>query len=167
MRSRTLLLVFTAASFILPATGAASVGSDTKAPDSARVREFMARGDASFESGRIKEARGIYRTLIREQRAADTYAGEALWRLAETFFAADDARGAAHALDEVAEAAARYGDPAMELKATFEAALVYQKLGNKPAVAYRLTRIKTLLQSPVVSKEQKRDIESRMEKSAH
>ncbi len=169
MRSRTLLLALAATSFSLPATVVANepitrapIARDGEVTDSARIRATMLKADALFESGRIKEARTLYRTLANEQSAEEQYAGAVLWRLAETYFAGDDARGAARALDAVAEAAGRFGDPALELKATFEAALVYQELKDRSAVALRLPRIKTLLQSPVVPQEQKQEIKGRM-----
>lgn len=164
MRSRSLLLALVASLVTLPSTGTAAHTRAGDPPDSARIRAIRLKAEASFDGGRIKEARNLYRSLVHEQRAAELYAGAALWRVAETYFAADDARGAAWALDEVAAEAARFGDPALELKASFEAALAYQQLNKPSSVALRLTRVKTLLQSPAVPQEQKERIESRMEK---
>lgn len=172
MRLRTLILTLVVPALSLPTTHTAFAApvpsADAEswhsrvAPDSARMQLIMTKVDSALRAGRIKDARNLYRTLIEEQRASEQYAGGALWRLAETYFAADDARGAARVLDEVADAAARFGDPAMELRATFESALLYQRLRSPTAVAFRLPRIKALLQSPAVSQEQKEEIKRRM-----
>ena len=115
MRSRTLMFTLVASAITLTTTrvvaaapllraSADSVRTNV-APDSARIQMLMTKVDAALQAGRIKDARHLYRTLIDEQRASEQYAGGALWRLAETYFAADDARGAVRVLDEVAEAA--------------------------------------------------------------
>lgn len=170
MRSRTFLVALAVSAFSVSVSSVAAAGAPAAATtrsgriaatDSTRIRALMMQADASMEAGRISEARRLYRTLINEQQAADQYPGAALWRLAEAFFYSDDVRGAARALDDAAEAAARFGDPAMELRATFESALLYQRMKNSPAVAQRTPRIKALLQSPAVPREVKLDIESR------
>jgi hypothetical protein len=141
-----------------PAPGAAVAA----APDSARIVALLSKADASLQAGRVKEAVGVYRAIIGEQRNEGQYAGRTLWLLAQTYYATDDLGRAASVLDELAEAAGQYGDPVMELKATFESALLNQAMKKPAAVAARIPRIKALLQSPAVSLEQKRQVESRL-----
>lgn len=132
------------------------------APDSARVQGLLAKADEATAAGRMGEARRLYRGLIREQRDAEQYAGTALWRLASNHVFDRDAHGAAMLLDDLASEAARYGDPTMELRASFEAAVLYQQV-KRPDVALRnLERVRFLLQSPVIDPETKRGIERRI-----
>ena len=163
MRLRTLLLTALVATLPQAATAAPLI-LDGTAPDSARVHRLMTQADEALGAGRLKEARKFYRTLIDEQRAGDQYAGEALWRLASSHFFADDLRSAADVLDELAAAASRFGDPAMELRATFESAVLRQRLRQSSAASAKLPRIKELLQSPAISEAQKKDTELRMVK---
>lgn len=131
--------------------------------DPARIAAALARADSASQAGRNREARRIYQDLIQEQVAADQYAGEAMWRLALNYLYSDDARRAAEQLDVTAAAAARYGDPALQLRATFEAAALWQKLRRPDLVAERIDRTRALLQSPLVPDADKDAVRQRMQ----
>ena len=131
-------------------------------PDTVRQQALMSRADEASFAGRIGEARRLYRTLIDEQRASDEFAGTALWRLATTNLYAEDNRGAASVLDELAASAARYGDPTWELRATFEAAVLYAALKRYDVVEARMERVRCLLKSPVISDKEKASIKDRI-----
>jgi hypothetical protein len=166
--SPRLLLVLGLA--LLPTTTAAldQSGGDTSmnssgSPDSLRVQAALARADEATFSGRQSEARRIYQGLIREQKAADQFAGTALWRLALNYLYADEYRRAAETLDDLADASSRYGDPTMQLRATFEAAVLWKALKRNDLMFDRLDRAKALLQSPAIPEPEKKLIRARIE----
>lgn len=130
--------------------------------DSLRVVEALARADYASSEGRMQEARRIYQNVIKEQVAADEFAGTAMWRLALLYLYSDDHRRAALQLDELAAAAARYGDPTMQLRASFEAAALWQKLRRNDLVTERVDRARALLQSPAIPESEKASIRVRM-----
>ncbi|HVT41251.1 MAG TPA: hypothetical protein VHE78_19600 [Gemmatimonadaceae bacterium] len=133
-----------------------------KGPDTARVRVELATADSLNQAGRLSTARRRYRALIDEQRAADQYPAEALWHLANSYFYHDQDLESAATLEELAEAAGRFGDPATELRASFQAAVLYQQHRQPLRVAPRVARIRALLQSPVIADEIKKDIAARL-----
>lgn len=138
------------------------VTSVSPVPDSARMRAMLARADEASFAGRLGEAKRLYRSLIDEQRDADQFAPLPLWRLATTHFYGDDRRGAALVLDELARDAARYGDPGTELRATFEAAVLWRQLKQHDVAAERIERVQCLLQSPVIPEAEKASFRGRM-----
>lgn len=141
----------TAASALLPA-----------AIDPALVAAQLALGDEATQAGRVADARRIYRNLIEDQREAGEFAGVAMWRLALNYLYDEDPWRAAITLDELATASNRYGDPATELRATFEAAVLWQQLKRPELVRERYERTMALLQSPVIPETQKADVRKRM-----
>lgn len=132
------------------------------APNVAKIRAMLEKAEESLVAGRGAEARKLYRAVIDEQRTAGLYAGESLWRLATAYFYSDETANVAGTLDELASEAARFGDPSMELRATFESAIVNQKLHRVGAVAPKLARVQTLMQSPAISDALKAEITSRI-----
>jgi hypothetical protein len=131
-------------------------------PDAARIRAMIEKADEALVAGRLAEARRTYRAVIEAQHAAGQYAGEALWHLASAHFFSDDSGATADVLDELATEAARFGDPSMELRATFESAVLYQSMHRSSAIGPRLARVKALLQSPAISATLKAEISQRM-----
>jgi len=131
-------------------------------PDAARIRAMLDKADEALVAGRFNEARKAYRTVIDEQRSAGLYAGEALWHLATAYFFVDAAGDAADTLDELAIEAARFGDPSMELRATFESAILNQNLHRSGMAVAKLPRVKALLQSPAISDAQKAEVSQRI-----
>ena len=165
MSSRLLLLL---GALAVPAAATALQPLDATlhssgGPDSARVRAALARADEATFAGRQSEARRIYVGLIREQRAADQFAGTALWRLALNYLYADEYRRAVETLDDLAADASRYGDPALQLRATFEAAVLWKALRRPDLMMERVERTKALLQSPVISEAEKQSVRARMQ----
>jgi hypothetical protein len=169
MTSRLLIV---AGLLILPATAAAvqtnvpgatpDTTAATRGPDPAKVDSALARADLATFSGKTLEARRIYRQIISQQERADQFAGAAMWRLALNYLYADEPRRAAEMLDDLAEAARRYGDPTVQLRATFEAAVLWNALKRPELVPERLDRARALLQSPVIPESEKILIKSRM-----
>jgi hypothetical protein len=141
---------------------ARSIGGDE--PNAARIRAMLEKADESLVAGKLGEAKKAYRNVIDEQRAAGLYAGEALWHLASTYFFLDDNSGAADALDELAADAAHFGDPSMELRATFESAILNQNMHRSSGVAAKFARVKALLQSPAIGDAQKSEVTQRIAK---
>ena len=132
------------------------------APDTARVSAMLARGDSLEAAGRVHEARRQYQSLIDQQRAAGQYPLRALWHLANSYYFHDDEVRAASTLDELADAAGRFGYPATELRASFEAAVLYQRHHQPARVAQKVVRVRALLNSPVIDEATKKEIEKRL-----
>jgi hypothetical protein len=132
------------------------------APDSARIEAVLGKADEATAAGRMREARRLYRTVIEEQRDARQYAGTALWRLASTHVYDGDIRGGAALLDDLAAEAARYGDPTTELRATFEAAVLWQKSKRYDLTRRNMERVQCLLQSPAIAADLKSTIQRRI-----
>lgn len=114
------------------------------------------------ENGRLREARGVYKSVIDAKTAAGDYAGEALYGLANIEYALNNPRAAASVLDNLANEASRFGDPEMRLRALFESATLYRDLGEGAKVVERLPQIQTLLKSPVISEQTRLDISGRI-----
>jgi hypothetical protein len=115
--------------------------------------------------GRFKDARRAYRTIVSQQRADGEYPIDALQGLARAAFALNDNRGTAAALDELAAAADKFGDPETRLRSLFDAALVYQGLGDRDQVVDHLPEIRMLLKSPVIAEATRSDIGGRIPKA--
>ncbi len=167
---RALLLIATTVALTAPVLPAqsrllATNGGSTRAlipVDPSRVAEALARAEEAWQAGKNREARKIYQSLIAEQVAADEFAGAAMWRLALNYLYNDEKQRAAETLDELAEAASRYGDPAMQLRSTFESAVLWSQL-KRPALSNeRLLKAKALLQSPAIPVAEKESIKGRI-----
>lgn len=168
---RTHLLLAVSLVVPLPGTEAQSLrapGRNVLPPpvlkvDPVRVADALARADAAWQDGRGRDARRIYQDLIAEQRAAREFAGAAMWRLALNYLYADEKMKAATELDELAEAAALYGDPTLQLRATFEAAILWKDLKRPELVGPRIERAQALLQSPAIPESEKEFIRARIQ----
>ena len=175
MRSHFLLALSLAAVPVLTSPALAvehatlthAVLSPTPEPtDSLRLRSLLTRADEASFSGHFDEARRLYRKLIDEQGSSDEFASVALWRLATAHLWVDARRDAAEVLDELARAAARYGDPETEMRATFEAAVLWSHLKRHDLVAERVARVRSLFKSPAITDALKDDYRSRIVEAA-
>lgn len=141
---------------------ATTVFNARPALDSSVVAATLNKADVATASGRMAEARRIYRQLIDDQRESRQYAGKTLWRLATNHIYDGDARSGAALLDDLAVEASRFGDPTMELNATFEAAIIWQKLKRNDLAMRNLERVQLLLQSPAIDSDVKTRIQKRI-----
>jgi hypothetical protein len=130
--------------------------------DAIRWKQALVEADSLEAAGRSGPARKRYRTLIDEQLAAGQYPPEAYWQLTNSYFFHDEEVRAAEVLEELASAASRFGDPAMELRATFESAIMFQRHKDNARVVPKVERVRALLKSPVIDAELKESIERRM-----
>lgn len=128
----------------------------------ASVEARIARGDSLVFAGRIGAGTDLLRSVIDEQRAAGQYARDALWHLASAYFLVDDRAQTAHTLDHLADEAAQFGDPQMELQASFEAARLHAQLGEGARARDRAARVLALLQSPAIPDAVKDDFRARI-----
>jgi hypothetical protein len=168
--------VFFAASVIAAALISAPAGAQTEATGrvvrnaSASVATVAASPAALLEAqrllgeGHFKDARRVFKTLIAQQRAAEEYPVDALRGLARAEFALNDDRATATALDELAAAASQFGDPETRLRSLFDAALLWQGLGQREWAASHLADIQFLLKSPAIAEETRKDIAARIPK---
>ena len=74
-------------------------------------------------------------------------------------------RAAARSLDRLASVAEELGDPETQLRALFQAAVLYEFVGDGAQAADRLPRIRELLETDEISPETRRDIASRISRS--
>ncbi len=130
--------------------------------DSADMQSALDRAEKLTFAGRIGEARAIYRKLIDDAREAGEYARQPLWHLTMHYLHLNDNRNAAATLDELARQSNKFGDPSMELRATFEAAILWTKSKEPGYTEARAERIKDLLKSPVIAEAEKREFKRRM-----
>jgi hypothetical protein len=131
--------------------------------DPAYVRALLNQAEEATFAGRSGEARKLYEQLVKEQEEVGQYSGTALWQLALNYLYADDAHKAARTLDELAAQADRFGDPAMEMRASFESGALWHQLKRDDLALPRIKVAQALLQSPVISKEDKQYITQRLE----
>lgn len=159
-------LLFALALATAPVSASASVPARVlphpASVDSARLHAELKRAEKATYSGRAREARAIYRKLIDEQREAGEYARLTLWNLALHYLYQEDTPNAASTLDELAKQANQFGDPTMELRATFESAVLWAKNKRHTYAADRAVRIKDLMKSPVIAESDKDEFRRRM-----
>ncbi len=173
MYARTLIVAVAAVTAASAPVSAQSLATPTartlavssareEGPDAARIRAMLEKADEALVAGHLSEARKTYRAVIDAQHEAAQYAGEALWHLASVYFFSDEIANASDTLDELAAEAARFGDPSMELRATFESAVMSQSIHRTAGVSSKIARVKALLQSPAIKDSQKAEVTSRM-----
>ena len=106
-------------------------------------------------AGRSAEAseKSVYRTLTGPAHILGA---------ATSFLPLENERAAARSLDQLAGSAEELGDPETELRALFQAAVLYEFVGDRPQAADRLPRIRELLEAEGISDETRRDIASRI-----
>jgi len=148
-------------------TAAAQPGSVSRAhsfPEAPppRTAERLEDAQRLMMEGRFRDARYVYRALANEQLAASEYPSEALRGLANVEFALNDTRATAEALDELADAASRFGDPETRVRSLFQAALLYQGLKYHDRVSDHIGEIRTLLKSPAIADSTRNDITARI-----
>jgi hypothetical protein len=120
------------------------------------------RADSLLFADRLPAAQSLYKSLAERQSSSGHYAKQALWDLAMADRTADQPFRMVTTLDELASAARRYGDPEMELVASYEAARYYAAMKQPVVSRDRLDRVRALLQSPVISPAIKADYAARL-----
>ncbi|MDQ8166069.1 MAG: hypothetical protein P3A28_09995 [Gemmatimonadota bacterium] len=123
--------------------------------DSIRIAESLRRASSYAAAGRMAEARREYRSLISIERAEGSVPSQALWLLANAYFADDNLSDAASTLDRLADDARDFIDPATELPARLEAAILWAKVRRFDRARDGLARVRLLLRSPAISATQR------------
>ena len=163
MSTHLLLALALAAAPAASAASPASQPATEPAPiDTVRLQSELQRAEKATYSGRAREARTIYRKLLDEQRNAGEYARQTLWNLAMHYLYQEDPGNAAVTLDELAKQANQFGDPTTELRATFEAAVLWTKARRPAYASERAQRIRDLMKSPVIAESDKAEYRRRM-----
>jgi hypothetical protein len=160
---KTALTLLAVATILVPPNLSASqAGDDPGIPGSA-VRAGIAESDSELTPdvqlhvGRGDVLRSELRFVdaaIEYRRAADLARREGhlpsgtSWMLANAYFNAGNLTGAAAALDQLANDAARVGDLAVEALAVFNSAWLNGKAGHKTETVSRVSRLEGLLRSP-------------------
>jgi hypothetical protein len=130
--------------------------------DSVRLAAGIAEAERFAAAGRMADARRAYRKLISQELDAGEYPSAAMWRLANAYFGDGNELDAARELDRLADAASTFGDPEMELRARFEAAVLYSRHHEPARVAAHVQRVRALLKSPVIDDRTRRSISARL-----
>lgn len=132
-------------------------GAARPAADSAKAatrlvwaRELMVRGD--FNGARRELGRAV-----RDARASGSYAGPALWEMANIEHLNAPLR-AAEILDQAAIEAETYGDPVAQARALLAAAVLYQQADRPGEARARVDRLRPMLRSPYLPEELRKEL---------
>jgi len=150
--------------FLVATAVGASLASSANAQGMSREAKPMALEDVQrlTDAGQFEAAGQAYKAIITQQFEAGVSPAAALRGLATVEFLQDNKFRAAAALDELASRAAEFGDPATQIGALLDAALLYQEMGRRSEVAQRAVRIRRLLQSPALPSAVRDDVRSRL-----
>jgi hypothetical protein len=102
------------------------------------------------ESGDLSGARSIFLTVIAYQDSVGVFPGEAQWALANLEYGRNREVRAAEILDQLADAAVRFGRPDWQARALLESGLIYQNHRYYELSAARYRALKPLLNSPAL-----------------
>jgi hypothetical protein len=111
--------------------------------------------------GRTREALRELTAAARAQVATGTSAAQTLWEVAEIQYSDGRLAASARTLDRVAREAEKFGDPVLQARALFEAAVQYSTLGQHGEAALRMERLEPLLESPFIGSDLKSQISAR------
>lgn len=140
---------------LLTASAPRVFNHDGNLPDSAVVREMvesqLAAGDGFMKRGALGSAEQAYRVAAMLDRARGATPTTALRRIANLRFFQEDYKGAARALDGLAEEAAAGGDRRAEFWASVDAAYLERLAGDREGLERSITRAQLLLDSDAFS----------------
>lgn len=145
-----------------PVLAAAVTAVAGPAANSSEVDARIARADSLAFAGRMDRAVRLYEAVIDGQDAAGRYAKDALWHLAMAYYVDGDPVNTVRTLDQLANAAGRFGDPRTELEASYQSARFHAALHDTRSAEDRLARVRCLMQSPVIPDAVKADYETRL-----
>lgn len=117
---------------------------------SSRTASLHHQADELAFTGHFSAARTRYLSVIASLDSASMFPGEALWALATMEYGRSRELQAAEALDQLADAAVRYGQPEWQARALLEAGLIYQNHGRPDLSVPRARALKLLLTSPAI-----------------
>lgn len=129
--------------------------------EAARIARDIEDAGALTLQGRMTEARRILREVIERQERADAYPAVALQMLANVEFSLDRPIVAAGTLVRLADAAATAGDPATELHALLDAAVLYEQSGRSALARSLRPRVRRLLNSPAIPQATREEVARR------
>jgi hypothetical protein len=121
------------------------------------VLRHLDRGDELSSRLNFAAAAREYRLAADIARREGHLPSWTTWKLANAHYNDDNLVGAATALDQLADEAARVGDLPVEALALFNSAWLHSKAGRNNAAVARVTRLKGLLRSrymPIAIREQ-------------
>ncbi len=145
-----------------PALQPARTAVEAPTAASPAVDRRLARADSLAFAGDMDAAQSLYRSLINSETDAGHYAKDALWHLAMAYYLVDDPARTVRTLDQLASAAGRFGDPATELVASYEAARFYTAMRQPGIARDRIARVRCLMESPVIPDGVKSDYTARL-----
>jgi len=121
------------------------------ADTSGRITAMHRDADQLVVAGKFGEARTKYLTVIAYLDSTQSFPGEVLWALASMEYGRKREMRAAEILDQLADAAVRYGRPEWQATALLEAGLIYQTHGRTDLSVKRAQVLVPLLASPAIA----------------
>lgn len=124
--------------------------------------QFLDEGDRSWEAFQHRSAERAYAAAVVVEREAERLPATALWKLAAIQYAQQKLGDAARTLDHLASLAETYGHPEVQTRALLEAVVLHHKAGDNASARRSLERLLPLQNSPHLSDDLRRQLETRL-----
>lgn len=144
---------------------AARSTATARSGDPATLRSHIQRGDELQATGQFGAAAREYKAAVQIHRSEQTFAGHALWKIAETHHDRGEELLAAMLFDEVAEEAETFGQLELQARGLLEAALRYHRSGRDDLALRRAARLELLLESPFLPESVRSELQGRIRRS--
>lgn len=131
--------------------------------DADRAADLLRIADEHLVRLQWKHARRLYREAAELRSEAGQSPVVALRRVANAYYFENRIERAAAVLDEIAAAAADYGDVVAQGEAYADAALLYGQAGKASEFNESIDRLKKVLRSPYLPVEQRERLQSRLQ----
>lgn len=146
-----------------PATFTSSVAVPTKFEPASPIADLhIERAKVLAVTGRFAEARSEYLQAAKIQRADGLLPTDALWQIAESFYAERNEVAAAITLDGLAHEAEKYGDATLAARALLEASVLYDSAGMRREAHDAAGRLERLRNSTYLPDELRATIDARL-----
>lgn len=139
-----------------------SVVSQELAASTTVVADLLDRGSQLAIAGNYRKAAHAYHSAAAEQLRNGELPDSALWQEANMYFTLNENSRAAVILDNLAEHASEFGNPAVEVKAKLNAAILYARTGNVERAAVLATELQMLRKSPFIGDEMRAELDLRL-----
>ena len=128
------------------------------------IMDAEARGDGFAQSGQFSEARREYRAASMLQVRMRELPTNAMWQVANAYYAEGALARAARTLDELAGLAAQHGDADVQARALLEAAFLYRAAGQWERPQEIAKELRQMCERAALDPELKSTIERRLAK---
>jgi hypothetical protein len=128
------------------------------------IMDAEARGDGFAQSGQFAEAREAYRAATTLQLRMRELPANAMWQIANAYYAEGASAKAARTLDELAALAAEHRAPDVRARALLEAAFLYRAAGHWQRPQEIAKELRLMCEREALDPELKATIERRLGK---